>query len=1298
MDNKEIMVDEKWHPILGESVPLTEPQHYVKLSKIVNAPLLRANQTNGSVSLVLSYIRQKDMFQTLSQFPIAFPLVIPELDEATKFRVMLPFIKRETKPGTIIENHLFNSQFRMIVAIRIGTNTPGKSTILNLLMSSDSMFSSAGEPGAEYGTPHMIDGSIEFTWLTQETCGVCLWKDVLEDFYKENDEIVLLANLHGDAFKYLEQINFLKQFPSSFLVFLMPGHKEEQKVIFESLIDYKKIIYCYVDSGNKRQSIDTKQLTKDQTLKKVRKKFKEALKFEVSPFEAKNLKLGRSLQLAEGIEFPKQSSDGYKLFQTNHELQHLIMLYINTLKLPLDKRRRALAHIEKEVARISSIESSETRNMAMLKREEQRKSGLQENEKKVKNEIAKIWEEIDNMSLGLEHFFRELGHIYKIISVRDQNTEIMKLPELYAELLIGGHTIELLDGDAGTISESLFSAICKHIHKLYPNLRIFVVSILGLQSSGKSTLLNALFACRFAVSVGRCTRGLFMRLLFLDKDLSNQLGVDAFVLIDTEGLGAPEKMNEPESKKKDRILATFAMGVSNLTILNVLGESTRDLTEILQIAIVTMARLEKADIAPDIRMVQHVSERNAEKLSEPEQKFREALQEALKIADEQDTVMGISSMKCLQILDERIKKGQLLNQFRPFKNGATAHAPPSEQYHEDVVDLYNSILEDCKNSKGKIEFAKWSSLIPSYWRAVSNEDFAVRFKNIKEMYDFIELSKQIDKVKEAIEDAFFQHKELITKKLRSKLSEWSQGYEKDSDLKNKCSELINKGLKDVPCCNSNCEKCKNTYKERENLRKYLKANRKDEKCEMEINQTINNYITQNYNSTIKKLTRILEASFIRKGLSSEFLKIINESMEKIISNMRGSKLTDKEQNTTTYTVLSKETVRPVTEPIDEEVKVEFNNVEPLYSRYKKGVLPDLSKCHAYKYIDSKYFYISDRYNLRCPDERDASLLENDLNTLTDIILKKRNSQYVYHGIVRDLRNEIDRIINKFSNLWKKQLIPEFKWDVHLYALLMFKTIMKSYQERWEEENSPLSIFDQKKEEYKKIIDTRLQHGFSLVSEAHIIGDYLLKVVHKKAMKAGNLERIKTVKDVAWMTSSELVRLKYFEMLAEKVQNGNNEEAITHFGIPKISIEDWFKRKVNSVESNATIAYNETYKSEFEQVLQKIRNCQSLEAIKNYVNNYMTEVDGVDYEVNNLKKDNKFETHHIQQLRDHIAKRLKEYNDPRSEYFQNPSEDESIMKMLGCTETCYFCGALCWGSRGHDQRADETKKHQTCHQP
>ncbi|CAI2191460.1 19664_t:CDS:1, partial [Funneliformis geosporum] len=939
VDNKVIIIREKWHSILSEEIPLIEPYHYVKLSKILHPPKLSVYEKGGSVIAVLPYIRQKvkmwgaqvlkaeniktlieedddasdisdeefsdmddfqdekknklsrfdciasllasaectvaqDIFRTLSQFPITFPLIMPELDRGKRFKVMLPLftgpvIKWETSPGTIIENHLFNDPFKLIVAIRIGTNSQGKSSILNQLMASNFMFSSCSEPRAEYGVPHMISGSVEFTWLTQETCEVGLWNDVFENYYKGGaKEIVLLANLHGDALDYPDQIKYLIQFSSSFLVFLMPGCTENQIDEFEAIVDPKKVIYGCVNHrkfpDKKKYTIDIKSLTKDKTLKKVRMMFKEALSFDTSFFNAEELRLGRSLQLTEGIELTesqllidfvkektcrhiklevmqlqrKQLNDGMQILQNNVELQLLVRLYLNILKLPLSKRRRALAHLEREVSRLSMIESSKARNQAVLKREELRKSSLvnrnQENEKRIREEIAQLWVEVDNMSLGMEHFFRELGQFYKVYSVNDPNNEIrLNLPEYYAELLISGHTIELLDGDAGTISEAWFSAICGHINKKFPDLRVFVISILGLQSSGKSTLLNALFACRFAVSVGRCTRGLFMRLLFLEKDLSDQLNIDAIILIDTEGLGAPEKMDDPDSEKKDRILATFAMGVSNLTILNVLGESMRDLTEILQIAIVTMARLEKAGIAPDILMVQHISERNTSRLSEPEEKFRGALQEALKIAEEQDIEMGISNTECLQILDKRIKKGQLLKQFRPFKNGATAYAPPSEQYHEDVVNLYNSIIDDCKNSQRKIKFLDWYSLTQNYWSAVSHEDFAVRFKNIREIYEFIDLGKQITKLKETIDRAFLKHEKLITREIRSKLQNWTPNDSSNVNLRiqNECLELIEKGVKDVTDCgNANCVECEKTKKERIELEDYLK-NKNNENCE-----------------------------------------------------------------------------------------------------------------------------------------------------------------------------------------------------------------------------------------------------------------------------------------------------------------------------------------------------------------------------------------------------------------------------------------------------------------------------------
>ena len=58
------------------------------------------------------------------------------------------------------------------------------------------------------------------------------------------------------------------------------------------------------------------------------------------------------------------------------------------------------------------------------------------------------------------------------------------------------------------------------------NKKVYIVSILGIQSSGKSTLLNTMFGLQFPVSAGRCTKGAFMQLVPIDQSTSLTLGYD----------------------------------------------------------------------------------------------------------------------------------------------------------------------------------------------------------------------------------------------------------------------------------------------------------------------------------------------------------------------------------------------------------------------------------------------------------------------------------------------------------------------------------------------------------------------------------------------------------------------------------------------------------------------------------------------------------------------------------------------------------------------------------------------------
>ncbi|RIA86601.1 hypothetical protein C1645_779285 [Glomus cerebriforme] len=259
--------------------------------------------------------------------------------------------------------------------------------------------------------------------------------------------------------------------------------------------------------------------------------------------------------------------------------------------------------------------------------------------------------------------------------------------------------------------------------------------------------------------------------------------------------------------------------------------------------------------------------------------------------------------------------------------------------------------------------------------------------------------------------------------------------------------------------------------------------------------------------------------------------------------------------------------------------------------------------------------------------------------------------------------------------------------------------MISFQENWDRENTPLGILDQKKKEYLKTIDTRLQYvGHTLVSEGHIVGDYLLRVIHKKAMNAGSRERKEAVKNIDWMTCAESVRLKYFEKLAVQVKNGNKEEAVLYFLNPKLCIEYWFKHTVDgNTSGNPEQKYKDTFSAEFNRTSQEIRNCQSFEKIKTFVNDYMTQVDKVDYKLD--LKGNQIIDDDLEIFRYAIEKELTEGGDRYSqEPFQNPSDDKSVMERLGCTEACHWCGALCWGSWKHHENIDISNKHHCSHQP
>uniref|UniRef100_A0A3B3S4Y5 VLIG-type G domain-containing protein n=1 Tax=Paramormyrops kingsleyae TaxID=1676925 RepID=A0A3B3S4Y5_9TELE len=222
--------------------------------------------------------------------------------------------------------------------------------------------------------------------------------------------------------------------------------------------------------------------------------------------------------------------------------------------------------------------------------------------------IAKLDRQISSSSLGVEHFLREMGQLYESASSLPENDlarqQMEKLPRLCAELLLDGFPLELVDGDASNIPLRWVSAVMNNLNHLTGSKsKIRVVTVLGVQSTGKSTLLNTMFGVQFAVSSGRCTRGAFMLLIRVKEDFREQLGCDYVMIIDTEGSKSPELAQLDESYEHDNELATLVVGLSDITVINIAMENSTEMKDILQIVVHAFLRMKEVGKKPCCQFV-----------------------------------------------------------------------------------------------------------------------------------------------------------------------------------------------------------------------------------------------------------------------------------------------------------------------------------------------------------------------------------------------------------------------------------------------------------------------------------------------------------------------------------------------------------------------------------------------------------------------------------------------------------------------------------------------------------------------
>ncbi|XP_048036170.1 interferon-induced very large GTPase 1-like isoform X2 [Megalobrama amblycephala] len=410
--------------------------------------------------------------------------------------------------------------------------------------------------------------------------------------------------------------------------------------------------------------------------------------------------------------------------------------------------------------------------------------------------LENISEQINKTGFGLEHILREIGQTYESWSSLKKNKEnnqqfdFCSLPRLAADMMISGFPMELMDGDAAHVPLTWVTAVLDELVEKLRDQKVFVLSILGIQSSGKSTMLNAMFGLQFAVSAGRCTRGAFMQLVKVSEEMKTELKCDYILVVDTEGLRAPELAGRSTTSRDNKI-ATFVVGLGNMTLINIFGENPSEIQDILQIVVQAFMRMKNVRLNPSCMFVhQNVSDITAgEKNMEGRRRLQETLDEMTKLAAKEEVcdAEGFSDVIKFDVQND-------VKYFAQLWEGSPPMAPPNPNYCENIQELKESVFTHASKSDG-IMLTHLRDRVKDLWEALLNEQFVFSFKNSLEIAIYKKLETEYSKWTWSLRSAMLE----IENRLHNKIENEAIHDVEETDLQtelNAKSEEVKKTMSD----------------------------------------------------------------------------------------------------------------------------------------------------------------------------------------------------------------------------------------------------------------------------------------------------------------------------------------------------------------------------------------------------------------------------------------------------------------------------------------------------------------------
>ncbi|XP_030044337.1 interferon-induced very large GTPase 1-like [Microcaecilia unicolor] len=781
--------------------------------------------------------------------------------------------------------------------------------------------------------------------------------------------------------------------------------------------------------------------------------------------------------------------------------------------------------------------------------------------KKMQKQLDSLSNEINDSTFGLEHLLRELGQIYEAVDMicnKDEN--ILALPKLAADLMISGHPIELMDGDTAHVPLKWVGDILDNLIEKLGDKKVFVLSVLGIQSTGKSTLLNSMFGLQFAVSAGRCTRGAFMQLVKVEEKLCQEMNFDFLLVIDTEGLRALELANKA-TLNHDNELATFVIGIGNMTLINIFGENPSEMQDILQIAVQAFLRMKQVKLSPSCLFVhQNVGEITAkEKNMEGRRRLQEKLDEMTKTAAEQE----LCDATCFNDVI-RFDVDTHIHYFAHLWEGDPPMASPNPSYSQNVQDLENVIFSSAKNefTHSILKISELKQRIQDFWNALLNENFVFSFRNTLEIAAYSRLEAEYSnwtwKLRRHVLD--------LQPRLNNRIQKNEINSVNNKFLEEQVREQYEAIMKDQEKYFTESKDCEKLIQWKANIENRLK----------ELKQEL-------IERTKRKCREMIELKKNKRKLDENKSKYEDELFQiskQLALQLKGKELSEEEMSENFNTLWKKWIIQVSNDSVPvEETNIDNDVEHAILNHFKnENITESINRSYGQNtfYFDKvKHIAIKrNNYFLRisfeeCDSENINQMVSDITKTVNEYIQKKKEDGMDYNpSYIYEILKRIDEEVESASRGPRFEYRKKFKMDFSLYLLREAAKHFTKLHKDFQRTNDPVTYLSSKKGDYFNMFRISCKGATSITMFADFLCDKLRQPLRQRVYE-------KTAIDIAGeMLSNEQAfngnRSKlesYILMSLAKEENFSKYmEYIKH---PKQAFQDYIKESVKNCFSSKT---------------------------------------------------------------------------------------------------------------------------------